>query len=308
MTIPNKVNPSSSLKEFWKLVIKRVNVEFSSIHKAPAIFGEVSGIITILYILTILAISGDVYLAVKILMKAGVKPAFVFIQIGLDIFLAILPFLLLTFGVKFLDTVANKNWKLFYEMDTMLRRKDESDEDYKSRKRQNEETHLPRIERNLNWGRILTWITYFLIALVAFWKIKNYQATVPFNILNTANGKMVITLAILVAMFHIIATENTLIHLLYWIQKNSAIAKFNQSRNINEDPDLNDPVDILYVGNYTKAKSGYTEIIKEQDGSIKLKYAYIIRDEEINDLLTANADSNAKKGIIAACKNIQLQR
>lgn len=97
MSISIKIEPTSDLKEFWKLVLKRVHVEFGN-HKAPAIYGEVSAIIPLLYILTLAAISGDVYLAINILMKAGVKPAFVFIQIGADIVLAILPFLLLKLG------------------------------------------------------------------------------------------------------------------------------------------------------------------------------------------------------------------
>lgn len=306
MSISTKIEPTSDLKEFWKLVLKRVHVEFAN-HKAPAIYGEVSAIIPLLYILTIAAISGDIYLAVNILMKAGVKPAFVFIQIGADIVLAILPFLLLKLGLKFLDKVANKNLKLFYELDSQLKRKDESAIQYQNRKKANDKALLPPVESNLFWSNLVSWLTNAAIFGVAYWKIHTYASTIPYNIINTANGKMVITLSILVALFHIIATENTLVHSLYWFHKKKAIDRYNQVMNINDEPNIDD-TEIKYVGNYTTAKSGYTEIVKEDQDKIVLKYAYIIRDEDINNLLARNTDKDAKMGIIAACKQIQLNQ
>ncbi|MBI3233542.1 MAG: hypothetical protein HYZ42_05790 [Bacteroidetes bacterium] len=303
MKISNKIEPTAGLKEFWKLVLKRKNVELG-LHKAPGMYGEVSAIIVVLYILTIAAVGGDIYLAMKILMKAGVKPAFVFIQIGADIVLAILPFILLTIGFKVFDKVANKNLKLFYELDSKLERNDHTPEQNKNRKESNKNVQLPPIKNRILWGKILTFIINAAIFGVAYWKIHTYANTIPVNISNTANGKMVITLAILVALFHVIATERTLIHILYWFSKNRTINKHTRVNNVDFEPKINQ-VEIKYKGNYVNAISGYTRI--EKSGEIViLYYANVITDEEIIDLLIPNADNNAKMGIIASCKEIQL--
>ncbi len=306
MSFSNRINPPSDLKEFWKLVLKRIHMEIDN-HRAPAMYASVSAIIGILYVLTIVAISGDIYLAVNILKKQGVKPEYVAIQICADIVLAILPFILLKSipYFAFLDKVTNKNRLMFYELDSRLKIKDETKEQEEVRKENNRETLIPPIISRLLWSNIFTFSTYIAIFSIAYWKIYTYQSNIPYSIFITPSGKMVVTLSIIVAIFHIIATERTLIHFLYWRAKRNAIKKFNQYYNPNDEPIIT-TAEIVYLGEFKNAKSGYTEIQKLVDGKVVLQYAYIIRDEEILALTDNNNDKSAKMAIIAACKNIQL--
>ncbi len=256
-------------------------------------------------LLSILAICGDFYLAINILIKAGVKPAFVAIQILLDFFLAILPFLLLSLGVKFMDKVTIKNWILFYELDSKLERVDESEENREARYEDNKKTQLPNYRKMLTWCKVLTWIINLSIFGIAIWKILTYASSVPFSILGAAKGKMVITVAILVAIFHVLATENALIHFMYWLKKKGAIKEAERTQDLTKNPALS-KIPIPYKGDFKAAKSGYTELVVNEDKSVDIKYAYIIRDEDIYKLMSENVDSNAKRGIIAICKQRQL--
>lgn len=304
MTISNKINPNGDLKQIWKLVLKNIHIE-EGIHKAPAIYAEVSGIIGLLYILMFLAIGGDIYLAFNILIKAGVKPAFVAIQVILDFFLAILPFILLSIGLKFMDKISIKSWILFYELDSKLVKRNEDEQSTKTR-RERASTNLDTQRSMLFWCKVVMWIISLSIFAIAYWKIHTYSSTVPYSIWGTAKGKMVVTVAILVALFHVIATENAVVHLLYWMKKTSAEKRAERQQNLNEEPAIFS-IPIIYKGDYKKSKSGYTELVINQDQSAEIRYAYIIRDEEINNLVAQNPDHNARMGIIATCKEFQLR-
>ncbi|MBL0083643.1 MAG: hypothetical protein IPP37_15000 [Saprospiraceae bacterium] len=138
MTISNKINPSEDLKKIWKLVPKNIEMEESPTRKAPALYAESSAFMVLFYLMMILAIGGDIYLASKILMKAGVSSLMVIISVIVDFFLAILSFILtLTF-----TEITCKNKVLQLELDSLCKIKGESENDRKTRKEENEKIYL----------------------------------------------------------------------------------------------------------------------------------------------------------------------
>ncbi|MBK8111592.1 MAG: hypothetical protein IPK46_15325 [Saprospiraceae bacterium] len=65
-----------------------------------------------------------------------------------------------------------------------------------------------------------------------------------------------------------------------------------------------DDLKIPYEGNFVPAKSGFTELVVNGDKSALINYAYIIRDEEINALISKNKDTNARRAIIETLQRL----
>jgi hypothetical protein len=154
-------------------------------------------------------------------------------------------------------------------------------------------------------GKILRVILSLIIFAIAGWKIYTYYSVLPpgISIFSMVNGKIVIIFSLLCAIFHIIGSEKAFAHLMFWFRKGPAFKQHLQTHN-NQRPEKPISRGIAFVGNYVNATSGNSSIVV-RDGEAFLEFIHIIWDDEVQGLINAQTDDDAKRGVAIACKENQ---
>ncbi len=306
MPFPSTIyfNPSPEFKQTWSLVPQVRTIAIGN-QKTKPLYSSLSPAIPIFYILCLLAISFDIYIAVTVLAKQGVNIAYIIIAVILDLFLAVSPFLLELYAAKHLNHINLDNQIFLCNLKCQTKKKEETDDQFDTRKQGIVGGVLKQYLANKKWNRFCRFIIAISIFSIAFWKIYTFKGALPpgFSIFSIVKGKIVIAFSILCATFHLIGSEKAFAHFMFWVRK----SEIKQHINLNPNPHRPNPtpVEIEYVGNYKNHSYGNTSVVNE-DNKVYLKYIHVIRDEEIQDLINAQIDDNAKRGIAIKCKELQI--
>ncbi len=295
-------NPNDKLKNLWQLAPNDGVLEYDQKIKTNYMYGELSSALPLFYLLTFMAIIFDIYLGVNVLAKYGLSWAFVIGSIIADIIMAVLVYLLAFKGLKKLNHTYQKNSWFKLELELMTKLKDETSEEYKNR-----HAHILKdldiVTSNLNKIKYLRYFVVLVLFGVAIWKISNFASTLPpsVSVFSVTKGKIVITLALLTAFFHSVATEKTLASLMFNLRKNRELKKFRPKL----EPTVS-TIPVIYEGKYNPAKFKNTELVVNEKGEVIIKYIYVIWDDEIKYLMDQQTDKSARRGVAITCKQQQL--
>ncbi len=301
-----KLNPSKKLRMAWTFVPQNQRIEVSG-HKTSSMYGEPSSLIPLFYLLTILAISFDIYLGFSVLLKSGVDVYLVFASVLFDIILAVMVYLTAnlfksnTLNETYLDNLIFKT-----KLERITRKIDESEDEYNERKAVLSNS-LKSYKASKTKLKIFKYLIAILIILIAYWKIYTYMSVLPpgMNIFTLVKGKVVIIFAILTALFHIMATEKSLAS--FWFGK-LLKKEINKHIEENAESDNKEPkaLKIDFIGKYRPAKFGNTSLEVDENGRATIYYYNIIWDDEIKFIMEQQGDENAKRGFAIKCKENQL--
>lgn len=294
-------NPSNNYRTKWSLCPQDLSLNVAG-HKTRAFLSSISSFIYLFHLLSIIAIILDIYLGFKVLKKAGVGMGVITASVALDYVLAVIVYLFSFFGVK---KVQIENQLFTDSLKSMSLINGESTEQYNVRRSGLMDKNIKSGKTSLFWIRFLKILSIIAICGIAYWKIYTYSNTLPPGMIiwKMATGKLVLIFAILCALFHIIATENSFAHLYFKIvysgEYNSHLKNMSMVKPTPEERE------IIYIGNYNEATSGNTSIVKKSD-KVYLTFINVIRDEEILSLLNAQTDNDAKKGVAIVAKENQV--
>ena len=302
--IKSYFNPDDRYRETWSLVPQVRTVSVSG-QKTKSLYSSLSPSIPLFYILGLLAISFDIYLGFSILAKSGVNVGMIVGSVLFDLLLAIAPFLCESFVLKDWNHVVVENRIFQKRLECQTMRKGETDAQFGDRKTKIIEEDLKKYLSYQRNGKILRVVLSMIIFAIAGWKIGTYYAVLPpgISIFSVVNGKIVIIFSLLCAIFHIIGSEKAFAHLMFWFRKGPAYREHLQTHN-NQRSEQPTPREIAYVGNYVNTTSGNSSIVV-RDGKVILEFIHIIRDDEVQGLINAQTDDNAKRGVAIACKENQ---
>lgn len=294
-------NPSSKYKINWSLVPQVLSVEVDT-HKVKSFHSELSSIMPIYVVFTLIAIGLDFFLGFKFLANQGVSMVSILLVIFFDWFLAAFPYIIEQ-NVPSLNSSNNNNNIFLKELQCKTKKTNETDEEYSHRKALLE-NDLATHRSNLTKIKMMKIIFSLIILGLAFWKIYSFKSVLPpsMSLFSIMNGKIVVIAAILCAILHIIASEKSLAFLWFISSKNSELNNYRRTNpNTKPSPTSNE---IEYVGNFIEAKSGNTSIVKI-DNKPYLEFIHVIWDDEIMSLINAQTDLNAKKAVAIKCKENQ---
>jgi len=299
--------PDNKFKFAWSLVPKNGNFRLPMEKlTAPKMYDELSSIIPLFYLLTLLAILFDIYLGVFVLSKSGVNIALIIASIVFDIFLAAFVYIFASVFERYND-VKNKNLILIKRLQIKTRERNESDNDFGIRKRKlNRE--IKELKSKLFTTKILKYIAFFILAGIAYWKIYTYMSVLPpsLSIWATIRGKIVIIMAILTAVFHAIATENTTAALWFNHIKNKKLKEFEE-QGLGALESREDNAVINYEAKFVPKELEYIKLVEGENG-YEIRYKNdIIWDSDILKLIQVQTDDNAKRAIAIVCKEVQCQ-
>ncbi len=297
-------NPSGRYKQTWSLVPQVRTVSVSG-HKTKSLYSDLSPAIPIFYILMFLAISFDVYLGFSILAKSGVSIALIVGSVLADLLLAIAPFLIESYLFKDWNHVVLENQIFQKELECKTMKNEETVEEFQVRRSIILEGDLRKFSAYKRNGKILRSVLIIGIFAIAFWKIYTFLKVIPpgINIFSLVNGKIVIIFSLLCAIFHLLGSEKAVAHLSFYFVKGPEFKKYNRT-NIGQKPEYQ-PNEVEYKGKYADKTSGNTRIVN-RDGKTYLEYIHIVQDDEIQELINAQTDENAKRGVAIKCKETQI--
>lgn len=295
--------PKAGYKETWSLVPQVTTVSVSG-EKTKALYSSLSPSIPIFYVLALLAIGFDIYLGFSILAKSGVNVGMIVGSVLFDLLLAIAPFLFESFVFKEWNHVVVANRIFQKRLECKTKRKGETDKQFEDRQEIIKEGDLKKYLSYQRKGIILRVVLSLFIFAIAGWKIGTYYAVLPpgISIFSVVNGKIVIIFSLLCAIFHIIGSEKAFAHLMFWFRKGTAFREHLQTHN-NQRPEPRS-IEIIYEGNYVNDTSGNSSIVI-RGKKVFLEFIHIIRDDEVQELINAQTDDNAKRGVAIACKENQ---
>jgi hypothetical protein len=298
--------PSDQFLQTWSLVPQVRTLRLSN-QKTKALYSSLSPAIPIFYVLMICAIGFDIYLGFSILAKQGVSIGLIVGSVILDLFFAIMPFLVECYIVKDWNHVKVENQIFQTELETMCRRRGEKDEDFDSRKMflKGEGGELKKLRAYKRNGSILRIIMVMLIFAIAFWKIWTFSSVLPpsLNLFSLVNGKIVVIFSILCALFHVIGSEKAFAHLMFWFRKTSELRDFMRTYDKRKPNFQIKPIE--FEGEFINAEAGNTVLAVENE-NVLLKFIHLIRDDEISSLINQQTDEAAKRAIAIACKQVQI--
>lgn len=297
-------NPSNEYKQTWSLVPQIRTLTVSN-HTTKSLYSDLSASIPLFYTLMILAILFDIYLGFSVLAKSGVNVVVILGSVIFDLVFAIAPFLLENSDkYKHLNHIKIENQIFQKHLECMTMKINETDDEFQARKSSILNNDLKQLNKHRQISNFWRIIFIILIILIAVWKIYTYYGVLPpgINIFRVINGKIVIIFSILCATFHIIGSENAFAHFMFWRCKN----EFKNHLKVHNGyiPPFTER-QINYKGKYTEQKSGNTSV-SIKDKIPTLQFINIILDDEIADLIRAQTDENAKRGIAIICKENQI--
>ncbi len=297
-------NPSVEFRQTWSLVPQIRTVSVSG-QKTKSLYSALSPAIPIFYFLMFLAIGFDVYLGFSILAKQGVNIGLIVGAVFFDLFFAIFPFLAECFIWKHLNHVQVENQMFKSKLECQTMKKSETESEFQARRANIIQGVLKKYEANKFWGKFLRLFLILIIFAIAGWKIFTFYKVLPpgISIFSLVNGKIVIIFSVLCALFHIIGSEKAFAHFMFWIRKASELKNHQETHN-GQRPQPT-PIEIEYKGNYKDQEAGNTSIIN-RDGTVYLEFIHIIKDDEIQSLINAQTDDNARRGVAIKCKDNQL--
>lgn len=295
--------PSGRYKETWTLVPQVRTITVSS-HKTKSMYSDLSPAIPVFYVLMVLAIAFDVYLGFAILSKQGVNIALIIGSVFFDLLLAIAPFLFESFLVKEWNHVRVENQIFLRKLQCKTKKIGESETEFDTR-RSLTISDLGKYESYQSKGKLLRIVLATLIFVIAGWKIYTFYKVLPpgMSIFSLVNGKIVIIFSLLCAIFHLIGSEKAFAHFMFWTIKDSEF-KLHQETHNGQPPQPSER-EIEYLGDYKDTRSGNSSIL-HKNGQAYLTYIYVIRDEEIQDLINAQTSEEARRGVAIKCKENQL--
>lgn len=301
--------PKEKYYNRWAAAPKDLSIGIDNF-KAPVLFQDLSSKVWLYYVFFISAISLDLYVGFSILSKSGVSMFFLMVFIIGDLIAAILP------GILNSNWTFSKMKNVLLEklLKTKIREWGENEDKFNQKCSNLRSNEIASTRKRISAIKVIHLLMILVIIGIAIWKIYSFYKVVPpsMSIFAMARGKMIIVASTLCAVFHILGSEKTASHFLFFMQKGEY--KTFLKGETNEKASEKSKV-INYQAKYVSCASINARIeVPESSEQIDansekrpiIYYKEIIWDDEIKGLMQNQINEDAKRGILLAAKEIQL--